>query len=183
MTSRGRRSTWHAKLLAAWLLVPAPLFAQSALIFERANIRIESPAPNVADENVKQPAKQPVPHEPAKFNVEVRGEEALRLEYIHTLNTLDDDSGVLITFANPALVSLPAMKVYTPVDVLFIAEDGELLLILPAVTLGEITQNLGAKAPVKAILFLKKGEALARGLHPHDQVIGSMFQTPQAVQK
>ncbi len=162
--------------LQKWLLIslallgaPMTASAQTALIFERAEIRIDAPAPSEAD-------KDPKPQHPMlKYNVELRAEDALRLEYIHALNLLTADTGVLITFASPGAVPLPVMKVYTPVDALFVAENGTVVQILPNVTLGEITQNLTARLPVKAFLFLKAGEAARRGIHPRDVVTGSMF--------
>lgn len=140
--------------------------AQTALIFERAEIRIE--APLTADSDT--PA-----HPPYKYTVELRPEDALRLEYIHTLNTLTTDTGVMIAFAAPTIVALPPMNVYTAVDAIFIAEDGTILQITPNITLGEMTQEVKARAPVKAFLFLKAGEAAAQKLQPRDIVYGRMF--------
>jgi uncharacterized membrane protein (UPF0127 family) len=144
----------------------------TSLIFERAQIRIDSPAPDEKEKNPKPP------HPSLRVDAEVRGEDALKLEYIHTLNTLAPNSGVMIVFDSPSIASLPPMKVYTPVDVLFVADDGRVLQISPNVVLAEITQNVQAKAPVKAFLFLKAGQAAAQGLHPHDNVVGSMFTPP-----
>ncbi len=169
-----RRRTWPASLALLALLLPALALAQ--MIFERADIRIESPQLTGKEKNPKPP------HMPVTYSVELRGEDALKLEYIHTLNSLADDNGVLINFNDAAIVPLPAMKVYTPVDVLFVAEDGTVLQIMPAVTLGDIAQSVTAHAPVKAFLFLKNGEAEHRGLHPQDMVRGSMFTPPLPVQ-
>ena len=167
-----------ASILALLLSAPQWATAQTtSLIFERADIRVESPELTGKEKNPKPP------HAPAAYSIELRGEDAMKLEYIHTLNTLGDGSGVMIAFTNPAMVALPAMKVYNPVDVLFIAEDGTVLQIMPAVTLGEITQNLQARTAVKAFLFLKNGEAAARELHPRDRVVGSMFTPPLPVQE
>ena len=96
--------------LQKWLLIslallgaPMTASAQTALIFERAEIRIDAPAPSEAD-------KDPKPQHPMlKYNVELRAEDALRLEYIHALNLLTADTGVLITFASPGVVPLPVM--------------------------------------------------------------------------
>jgi hypothetical protein len=75
------------------------------------------------------------------------------------------------------------MKVYTPIDVLFVADDGTLLQIMPNVMLGNITQTLQAHAPIKAFLFLKAGEAAARAIRPHDVVVGNMFTAAPAIQE
>lgn len=148
----------------------------TSLIFERAEIRIDSPPASEKDK-----ASKPL-HPTVRYDIEVRGEDALKLEYIHTLNTLTSTTGVMLVFDSPSIANLPPMKVYTPVDALFIADDGTLLQISPGVVLGEMTQAVQAKGPVKAFLFLKAGEAAARGLHPRDIVTGSMFTPPPPAQ-
>ena len=158
---------WRNSLLL--VLLPVTAFAQMAVVFERAEIRIESPAIADTDKEVH------IQHAPLTYSVESRQEDALRLEYIHTLNSLDAKNGVLIAFAGPTVAPLPPMKVYTPVDALFIADDGMVVQILPNITLGEMTQTLQARVPVKAFLFLKAGEAAKQGIHPRDVVSGSMF--------
>jgi uncharacterized membrane protein (UPF0127 family) len=142
-----------------------PSFAQSSLIFERAQIHIESPAPNDKIKNQKPP------HVSLVYDVEVRPEDALKLEYIHALNTLTDESGVMITLDAPSSIVLPAMKVYTAVDMLFLDEMGTVLQIMPKLVLSELTQPLRTRMPVKAILFLKEGDTAARGIHPQDIVM------------
>lgn len=170
MHLKPHRNPWRANLILALALAFLPCApARAALVFERASIRIESPP--VLDSDV---AVKPQ-HSPLTFDVELRSDEALRLEYIHTLNTLTDTTGIMIEFSTPAVAALPAMSVYTPVDVLFITEDGVVVQILPNVKLGEIKQNLAARMPVKAFLFLKAGTAATRGIHPRDVVFGRMF--------
>lgn len=177
MTFKVHHRLWRASFVAMALALPMLAAAQSALVFERATLTIESPP---LDEKAKDPKPQ---HPTLKYDVEVRSEDALKLEYIHALNSLTGDTGVLITFGAPTIAALPAMKVYTPADALFISEDGTVVQILPNITLGEITQNLQAKMPVKAFLFLKAGEAGARGIHPRDTVTGSVFVPAPAMQE
>lgn len=152
------------------LLLPMVALAQvTPLIFERTAIRIESPAPREKDTTPKPT------HPPITLDVEVRPEDALKLEYIHTLNTLSDTSGVMIAFTAPSMVALPILKVYTPVDALFISDNGTVTQILPNVVLGELNQQIMAHEPVKAFLFLKAGLAATQGIRPRDVVAGSMF--------
>lgn len=151
----------------AWLLAAPHAMAQVQMVFARENVRIDAAAPAPNDKRA--------PHPSVTYEVEVRAEDALRLEYIHTLNTLTDATGVMISFASPTIVALPAMKVYTPVDALFINDTGTVVQILPNVTLAELNQRVAAKEPVKAFLFLKMGQVAARGLKPRDVVAGSMF--------
>ena len=173
------QAAWRA---SAYLLVSLALLASAqaqstSLIFERTEIRIDSPARDEKDKTQKPP------HPSVRYDVELRGEDALKLEYIHTLNTLTPTTGVMLVFDSPSIAALPSMKVYTPVDALFVADDGTLMQISPNVTLGEITQNVQAKGPVKAFLFLKAGEAAARGLHPRDVIAGTVFSPPPPAQE
>lgn len=159
-----------ASLLAAALLLAMPATGQP-LIFERSEIRIDpvavAPAATVGEANI--------PRIPVRYDVEVRSEEALQLEYIHTLNTLADTGGVAITFAAPSIAALPRMQVFAPVDALFVAEDGTIMQIYPDVVLAELTQDVYAKDPIKAFVFLKAGEVAARHILPKDIIAGPMF--------
>ena len=152
------------------LIWPLAASAQvTPLIFERAKIRIDSPP-------VREKDKTPKPtHAPLSYDIEVRPEDAMKLEYIHTLNTLTETNGVMIAFAAPSMVALPMMKVYSPVDALFINDAGVVVQILPNVTLGQMAQEVAAHEPVKAFLFLKAGQVAARGIRPQDVVTGNMF--------
>lgn len=152
------------------LLSPAMAYAQATpIIFERTNIRIDPTVFGGVD------GEASILRDPSSFNIELRSEDALKLEYIHTLNTLTNDTGVMILFNAPLLAPLPAMQVFTPVDALFVAEDGRIIQILPNVALGEMTQDIYAKEHVKAFLFLAAGQVAARFIQPHDIVTGSMF--------
>ncbi len=181
MYSTQHRIKTHCISLAAFawsVALAVPAAAQvSSLIFERADIRIEAPLIK-AEEQAAGPSRAPV-----ALSIEMRPEESLRLEYIHTLNTLTPDGGVMIVLNSPAVLALPAMKVYTPVDAMFIAADGTITQILPNVVLGDMTQDVRARRPVQALLFLKAGTAAARSIHPRDVVIGKMFTPTPAMQE
>ncbi len=159
-----------SSLLAALLLLAAPAFAQP-LVFERADIRIDP----VAIVPIKPGDTSAPPRIPISYNTEVRAEDAMKLEYIHTLNTLTDSTGVVIAFNAPSLASLPRMQVFTAVDALYVAEDGTIMQIYPDVVLAELTQEIYSKEPIKAFVFLKAGEVDARGILPKDIISGPMF--------
>ncbi len=169
------------RLLICWFAsaVACAFSAQAQTIFERATITLQ-PAP-IESQDASQP---PLPaREPVVYEIELRSEEALRLEYIHALNSLTATNGVMITLTKPQHLALPALRVYTPVDVLFIAADGRVLQILPNITLGEMSETVEAAEPVKAFLFLKAGQAAARAIHPRDRVIGAVFAAPLPIQQ
>ena len=167
------------KLIACMMLLfcTTPAFAQvTPLIFERESISIESPSDPVITAAKDAPAKKTYPpHEPFTYDVEIRPEDALRLEYIHSLNELNDSTGVMIAFLAPSMVPLPVWQTPTPVDALFIANDGTILQIYPNVILSELRQEVMAPMPIKAFLFLRSGSAVARGIHPHDVVTSKKF--------
>lgn len=147
------------------------------LIFERENIRIESPAPSTIQTASPKDAAapSPVPHAPLTYDVEIRPEDALRLEYIHSLNSLNDSTGVMIAFTAPSVVPLPAWQTPTAVDALFVSNNGTIVQILPNVVLADLKQDIMAQVPIKAFLFLRAGSAAARGIHPQDVVVSKKF--------
>ncbi len=157
------------------LALAVPALAQVPIIFERTDISI-NPAP-LGGKNGEVVLQRPA----VKYNIELRSEDALQLEYVHTLNTLTDTTGVMILFNTPTAAPLPAWQVFTPVDAVFIADTGEILQMLPNVTLAEMQQDISAKEPVKAFLFLKAGQIKTSLLRPHDMVAGNMFTPAPAV--
>lgn len=162
------RSTLN-RFAALLLLAASPALAQP-LVFERADIRIDPVAVVVVKEG-----ETALPRAPIPYNVEVRAEDAMKLEYIHTLNTLSETTGVVIGFDAPSIAALPRMQVFTPVDALYVAEDGTIMQIYPDVVLAELTQDIYSKEPIKAFVFLKAGEVAARGILPKDIISGPMF--------
>jgi uncharacterized membrane protein (UPF0127 family) len=177
MNSTSIRGSWRISAIIAFTLMANAALAQSAVIFERAKIRIDATL-SAKEIEEKAPSRPSI-----EYSVELRPESALNLENIHTLNVLTPTTGVLIALNTPSLVTLPAMKVYTPVDVLFVAYDGTISQIMPEVVLGQITQTVEAKSPIKALLFLKSGEASALDIRPRDVVAGNMFTPTAAVQE
>lgn len=165
-----RRISKLSSLIALAWLVAAPVHAQP-LIFERADIRVDP----VAIVPIKPGDTEAAPRIPITYNVEVRAEDAMKLEYIHTLNTLTPTTGVVISFNVPSIAALPRMQVFTPVDALYVAEDGTIMQIYPDVVLAELAQDIYSKEPIKGFVFLKAGEVDARGILPKDIISGPMF--------
>ncbi len=175
---------WLAAALLAIVTVSAPATAQ--VIFQREKLTISPPPVTKVskEEDEKEMPRDDEPtRTPQEFSVEVRGEDALNLEYIHTLNDLKSNDGVLIGFNVPSIVSVPQMKVYTPVDVLFIDEDGIVLQILPKVVPAEINRDIAAAQPVNAFLYIRAGEAKARDIRPKDVVSHGLFNAKPIILK
>ena len=169
--------TRGAHACVALILTANLAFAQvTPLVFEREDIRITSPAKADIKAADKQSVSTASPHAPLTFNIEVRSQDALRLEYIHTLNSLSDKTGVMLTLATPAIVGLPPYKVPTAVGwPCFVLENGVVEQILPNVVLAEMTQEIVARPPIKAFLFLKAGTVKALGIRPLDVITASAF--------
>ena len=171
-----RRSRFSSLFAALLVLLAAPAMAQP-LIFERADIRIDP----VAIVPITPGDTKAAPRVPVSYNVEVRSEDAMKLEYIHTLNTLNETNGVVIAFNAPSIAALPRLQVFTAVDALYVAEDGTIMQIYPNVVLAELAQEIYSAEPIAAFVFLQAGQVDARGILPKDIISGPMFYASPAV--
>lgn len=161
--------------MCAMVIALATDAAFAQVIFQREKLTI-APPPQTQQPDTSQDPAQPSPirlsHD---FMVEVRSEEALGLEHIHTLNALGEKDGVMIVFAAPSMVAVPPMRVYKAVDVLFISEEGEIAQILPNIVPAEINRDIQSPNPVSAFLYLRAGEVAARDIRPRDIVTHNAF--------
>lgn len=206
MPRQSKQRARHAGALPATLFLfvlfglPATIFAQTTpLIFARESITITSktpalPAPATPQESFERAPNnqtaQPEPTAPAavnaappaftqhRFNVEVRPEDALKLDYIHALTALRADSGVMIAFSAPTIAPLPYFRIQQATDVLFISNEGVVLQIYPGHVPIQITQEIYAERPIKALLYLKAGTVQARNIRPQDVVQSRTFSPP-----
>ena len=172
------------KCLLVFLLFTLPLLASaqtSPVIFERQDIVILPAEKSTQQNEQNRDSQPPKDHPPLKFSVEIRPEDAMKLEYIHTLNTLTETTGVMITFTLPTMVSLPSFSVSTAVDVLFVDHQGIILQMLPGVIPANITQDIMAKEPVRAFIYLQNGIIKAKNIRPGDRVESTVFTPPPPV--
>ncbi|MFO1242258.1 MAG: DUF192 domain-containing protein [Rickettsiales bacterium] len=109
------------------------------------------------------------------FNVEVRDPTALSMEWFFSLESLKEKDGVMITYDIPQRFTLQPNKLYKPLDILFIDEEGVIKAIAPNVILSNINKALQPDAPMKAMLFLKGGVTQNQGISPGDRVIHAAF--------
>lgn len=122
----------------------------------------------------------PKVRQPAKINAEIRSDQALRLEWIASLNRLVSGEGVMIVF-NPSIkLPLLEMNVYEAVDVLFVDTEGTIMQIAPELTLYGLREEIVAEKPVRAWFFLKGGDAEKFGIQPGDKVQHPIF-NPKAL--
>lgn len=162
---------WSKAALLVLVFTSAAWAQIQPVIFERETITITAPT----IQSKKDDEMAMTLHPPLAIDVEIRPEDALRLEYIHMLNNLTDSSGVMIAFLAPSVVALPPLKVPTPVDALFVMNDGKISQILPNVLLSDLNQEIVAKEPIKAFLFLKAGMVARSMIRPGDIVSGRKF--------
>lgn len=128
-------------------------------------------------DNKKENEKTEAPAEKIKhyFKVEVRGPSALKMEWFFSLDSLKDTEGMMIMYDYPQQFLLEPNKIYKPVDILFIDEEGAIKAIAPNIILSNITKAMQPDSPMKAMLFLKGGTTGERGIMPGDKVIHAAF--------
>ncbi len=164
------------------------------LIFEREMITLvphAEPAPTQATQPAEPPpGSDPAiikpPPEPAsatpraaqQFNVEVRPEDALKLEYIQALTQLNETNGVMIAFGAPTIAPLPYFRVQQATDVLFVDDEGMILQIYPGHVPMDVSRDIYADKPIKALIYLKAGIVKARDIRPKDIVQSRVFNPP-----
>lgn len=161
------------------------------LIFEREMITInphaepavaaapQPPEPGSDPAIIKPPPEPPAaPRVAQRFNVEVRPEDALKLDYIQALTMLNDTSGVMIAFGAPTIAPLPYFRVQQATDVLFVDDEGMILQIYPGHVPMDVSRDIYADRPIKALIYLKAGIVKARDIRPKDIVQSRVFNPP-----
>ena len=174
--------------LLAWPAYAQHDYVTNPLIFEREVITImphAEPEPAAAPPApadpaiIKAPEEAPkAPRAPMSFNVEVRPEDALKLEYIQALTQLNDTNGVMIAFGAPTIAPLPYFRVQQATDVLFVDDAGMILQIYPGHVPMDISREIYADKPIKALIYLKEGTVKARDIRPRDVVQSRVFNPP-----
>ena len=165
------RVQWFTSSAVLWMLLATAAAQETPVIFEQSSIRID---PVIIERDLSAPVEVRVA---STFAIELRSEDAAKLEYLPSLNALSDTNGVMIVFTTPILTALPKLNNFIAVDALLLAEDGTILSISPNIVLAELPDQELSQDPVKAMLFLKAGVTTARNILPKDVVVGSMFAT------
>lgn len=169
------------------IMVTTASYAQglttNPLIFERETIQIIPQQPKEsAQQATSTSSQQPDPPEkermPHSFNVEIRPEDALKLDYIYGLTTLNDTNGVMIAFGAPTIAPLPFFRVQQATDVLFVNDEGVILQIYPGHIPMDVTRDIYADTPIKALIYLKAGVVKALDIRPKDIVQSRVFNPP-----
>lgn len=154
------------------------LSAEQPLVFRRDTITIvPPPKPQIQELSTETQEKTdtPEPRQPVAIKAEIRSEQVLRLDWVHSLGSLRDDMGMLILFDPPTNRPLARGTIYSPVDVLFVNSEGRILQIAPDINLSQLQDTVSAKEPARAWLYLQGGASEALGIRPGDRLEHPLF--------
>lgn len=176
---------WNIRLLLTSIFVliaPAAFAAENPVIFQRdvvtyvpvTPVEVIEEAPAEGEEE----AEPEPPREAFDIDVEIRPQDALRLEWIHTLNNLKDKQGVMIVLSEAMQIPLMPLQVFTPLDVIVIDERGAVSQLIPNVVLATLGEDIVASRPTRAFLYMRAGSIAANRMQPADMVDHPYF-TPQ----
>lgn len=115
------------------------------------------------------------------FQVEVRGAGmALDPDWFQ-LAGFAPNHGLLLTYREPAYVTIDPANVFAPYDVIAVNHYGEIVLLLPNIVLANVTEPIPTPQPVSALIYVAGGSASAIGLQAGDHVQHGLFQKRTAV--
>lgn len=168
------------KLLCLSLIALAtiqPVFANSALVFRRDIITIKPKhVPVIQDESgaaTTAPQRQPI-----QIAAEIRSEQALQLDWVHSLSRIGEKQSMIILFDPPVDFPIFASNVYQPLDILHINAEGIITHIIPDIILFELQEPIASPNPIRARMFLTAGNAEKLDIRPGDRVDHPLF-TPK----
>jgi uncharacterized protein len=111
---------------------------------------------------------------PVAFNVEVAADGASQEKGLMYRTTLASDAGMLFDFRQPNLVVFWMKNTPLSLDMLFIRADATVSTIA-ANTVPYSEDKLPSSEPVRAVLEINGGRAMALGIQPGDKVHAAVF--------
>jgi uncharacterized membrane protein (UPF0127 family) len=108
------------------------------------------------------------------FNVEVAADGASQEKGLMYRTTLAPDAGMLFDFHRPNLVVFWMKNTPLSLDMVFIRADGTVSTIA-ADTVPYSEEKIPASEPVRAVLEINGGRAMALGIQPGDKVHAEIF--------
>lgn len=159
-----------------WLaLLPLPaLAAGEPVMYSRAQLVIMTQSENDASAHL--PWQVP---KGTSLEVEVRDAQSFRQAGMFNLGELS--TPLLLTYPSPQIVTIERSNNFAPVDILFFADDGKLVQMLPAIALSELQAPISSAQPVVALLYLKGGAAESLKVKPGDAAEFSLFKKKPVV--
>ncbi len=127
------------------------------------------------EDETKKSKKKTKVREPIAMDVEIRSVQALQSEWFYSASQAQADKAVMIMFDPPTDVPLMNMRIYEPLDVIYIDEEGKIIQIVPEVVLADLQEPIGAEHLVRSWLFLQGGSAERLDIRPKDRVEHPLF--------
>jgi len=90
--------------------------------------------------------------------------------------SLAPDAGMLFVYRSARLVTMWMKNTVIPLDMLFIAEDGEIVKVVER-TVPFSLATISSNEPVRAVLEVNGGTVKRLGIRPGDRVIHPTFET------
>ena len=108
------------------------------------------------------------------FRIELATKPAERERGLMYRQSLDADAGMLFDFQNDQMVEMWMKNTYIPLDMVFIAGNGNVVRIA-ADAVPHSLATISSGQPVRAVLEIKGGEAARQGITPGSTVVHSLF--------
>ena len=106
---------------------------------------------------------------PARFRVQIAGDEATREKGLMFVRRMGDDEGMIFDFHQPQAVAFWMHNTYLPLDLLFVQADGKILSIARnAPTCNDTPIPSGG--PVRTVIELNAGIGDRKGIREGDYV-------------
>jgi hypothetical protein len=113
-------------------------------------------------------------HGPRVFTVEIAADMKSQERGLMFRREMDPDAGMLFVFEPPQLVSFWMKNTFIPLDLMFVRADGTIASIAAdAAPLSET--SIPSAEPVRAVIEINGGRALALGIAPGDKVHAPQF--------
>ena len=113
-------------------------------------------------------------HGPVTFNVEVASDSATQMKGLMFRTRLAPDAGMLFDFHWPSPITFWMKNTPLSLDMLFIKADGTISTIA-ANTIPYSEDSIPSSEPVRAVLEINGGRAVALGIRPGDKVHAAIF--------
>lgn len=131
----------------------------------------------------KKESTKPKPRLKKEVTVNIRPESYLEQPGVFNFQPFMDAGGLLVMLREPRRNALKTNNIYSSVDVIFIASDGQIMQIAPSITPSNLEESVDTEDDTSALLFLKAGESDSKDIRPGDRVIHSLFKSKPTVIK
>ena len=117
------------------------------------------------------------------LRVQVRNEQIPLNRGLFTSYRLDAGHGVLTYFNSAEPRRLLAENIHTPLDALFVRDDGIIAQIMPEIVMAYLPEDISVDFPLRALLFMEAGLAAEWGIQPGYRIEHGMFNPKPLIYK